>query len=157
MPFPVTKDRALRLDQPAEAERFLLINSAGGDRLYYGASPQTSATNNEGSLAAGSTLELSSPKYVISAGNSLVILADRTDSRTGLQGIEVASKEEAGDQGVKAILEANGSGVSIYDSSTETWEPRPAHFKRVTFVSPIHGAPDPADAEAFDEVVEPSG
>ncbi|MBS1863012.1 MAG: hypothetical protein JSS68_15025 [Actinobacteria bacterium] len=94
MPFPVTKDRALRLDEPAEAERFVLLNANGGDTIYYSASPSVTPMSNEGSVAPGSTLELTVPKYVISAGHSVAHLIEKVEVRTGLTGPELATKEE---------------------------------------------------------------
>lgn len=44
----------------------------GGDTLYYGDSPNVSASNKIGSLAVGDVISRSSPSYVVSAGTSYV-------------------------------------------------------------------------------------
>ena len=74
----------------------------------------------------------------------------------GLSEAEVeAIAEEKGGAAITAAVAASGVGTAFYDSDAETWPARPTGFARVIFVSPVHGAPDPADAKDFDEKVEP--
>jgi len=44
----------------------------GGSALYYGDSPNVSASNKIGTLAVGDTLGRSNPSYLVSAGTSYV-------------------------------------------------------------------------------------
>lgn len=113
MIFPVSSDHAVQVTQPSEAQRFTLLNDSGGDTVYWSDSSAVSSSSHEGEVKAGESVNLSLPKWIVSAGHSVVQLIER-DSAGDVTQVELEG-EQSRAKAAEAAINTKLENQAVYN------------------------------------------